>query len=185
MTPFTHTFHSVHFVTFDFRIYSTTLLRCHLQVQLFTGRKDLKNTLMFPASRGGKPLSGGQIFVPQQQDRAEKCSSSPHVQRDNFENIGRESNSYILKIKEIFVMILWFIFLSDFITPDYLVEKSRGKLPPKFVNFLNLYFTPLVVHASDMEIGNGNRRGQRLSFFQQPMMPYINVFIVLEEDDIL
>ena len=48
----------------------------------------------------GKPLSGGQIFAPQQHVRAEKCSSSPHVQRDNFEIIGRENNSYVLKIKE-------------------------------------------------------------------------------------
>ena len=30
----------------------------------------------------------------------EKCSSSPHVQRDNFEIIGRENYSYVLKIKE-------------------------------------------------------------------------------------
>ena len=52
------------------------------------------------SSLTGKPLSGGQIFAPQQHVRAEKCSSSPHVQRDNFEIIGRENNSYVLKIKE-------------------------------------------------------------------------------------
>ena len=50
------------------------------------------------SSLTGKPLSGGQIFAPQQHVRAEKCSSSPHVQRDNFEIIGRENNSYKPKL---------------------------------------------------------------------------------------
>ena len=48
----------------------------------------------------GKPLSGGQIYAPQQHVRTAKCGESPRVHRENFEIIGREKNNYILQVKE-------------------------------------------------------------------------------------
>ena len=49
----------------------------------------------------GGPLRGLQIFAPLQHVRDKKCSSStPLISRDDFKIVGRESNNYLLLIKE-------------------------------------------------------------------------------------
>ena len=48
----------------------------------------------------GGPLSGLQIYAPHQHVRTAKCSPSARVHREDFEFIGRESNNYLLQVKE-------------------------------------------------------------------------------------
>ena len=48
----------------------------------------------------GGQLFGKQIFAPHQHVRTAKCSPSGRVHREDFEIIGRESNFYLLQVKE-------------------------------------------------------------------------------------
>ena len=48
----------------------------------------------------GKPKNGLQVYPPLQHVKQAKCTSSPLVKRENFEIIGRESNFYLLQVKE-------------------------------------------------------------------------------------
>ena len=48
----------------------------------------------------GKALSGLQVFPPLNHAKYGGCYSSTSISRDNFEILGRESNNYLLQIKE-------------------------------------------------------------------------------------
>ena len=48
----------------------------------------------------GKPLNGLQVFPPMYHVKNKGCASSLGIHRENFEIIGRESNEYLLQLKE-------------------------------------------------------------------------------------
>ena len=83
-------------------IYKYNCANCNVSYVGCTKRyweKRLEEHTHISALTGG-PLSGLQIFAPLQHVRQAKCSPSPKVERENFEIIGRDSNNYILQIKE-------------------------------------------------------------------------------------
>ena len=51
------------------------------------------------SARTGKPLNGCQIFAPLQHVKS-KCCSAKSVTREDFTIIGRDSDPYILQVKE-------------------------------------------------------------------------------------
>ena len=52
------------------------------------------------SARTGKKLSGMQMFAPMYHVRCKCDHESPIMGRDDFKIIGRESNPYLLRIKE-------------------------------------------------------------------------------------
>ena len=51
------------------------------------------------SARTGKPLNGCQIFAPLQHVKS-KCCSAKSVTREDFTIIGRDSDPYVLQVKE-------------------------------------------------------------------------------------
>ena len=83
-------------------IYKYNCANCNVSYIGCTKRyweKRLEEHTHISALTGG-PLCGLQIFAPLQHVKQAKCSSSPKVHRENFEIIGRDSNNYILQVKE-------------------------------------------------------------------------------------
>ena len=82
-------------------IYKYTCAGCNLSYIGCTKRyweKRLEEHSHISARTGG-PLSGLQIFAPLQHVKS-NCCSARSVTRDDFEIIGRESDSYLLQVKE-------------------------------------------------------------------------------------
>ena len=83
-------------------IYKYTCASCKVSYVGCTKRyweTRLEDHTHISALTGGQ-LSGRQIFAPHQHVRTAKCSPSGRVHRDDFEIIGRDSNSYLLQVKE-------------------------------------------------------------------------------------
>ena len=83
-------------------IYKYTCASCNVSYIGCTKRyweKRLEEHTHISALTGG-PLSGLQIYAPHQHVRTAKCSPSARVHREDFEFIGRESNNYLLQVKE-------------------------------------------------------------------------------------
>ena len=83
-------------------IYKYNCSNCNVNYVGCTKRyweKRLEEHTHLSALTGGL-LSGLQTFAPLHHAKQAKCSSSPMVTREDFEIIGRDSNNYLLQVKE-------------------------------------------------------------------------------------